>query len=749
MAPFVLILMWLLSPVAWPTAKLLDYVLGEDHGTTYKKAGLKTLVTLHRTLGTAAEERLNKDEVTIISAVLDLKEKTIGRIMTPMQDVFTLSADTVLDEGMTNRILAEGYSRIPIHTVESKTDFIGMLLVKMLITYDPEDCLKVRDFPLATLPETRPETSCLDIINFFQEGKSHMILVSEYPGESAGALGVVTLEDVIEELIGEEIIDESDVFIDVHRAIRRLHPAPRFKVPKGEIVGQRTTTEPAATAAQDIVGMVDSAKESTKSRQEASLVGRNGVMQSPPGSRKASVPEIEPRSPTAATYLMRRRSSSSTEPTAVRSTAPELRQHLKHLGPSNAASRPKPTTIKSVKIKPGINQMFTLPETKQLPADGRRGPPRAQSMTEPTAETTDELTSLLSRVSDSAATGESKGQPLLSAGLEASDAVHAVNYGTLSPPPAETNELLRQSRSASGFHSPDKALSSPSRNARSPPSAPTSPKSTPSVQDPLAPADIDGPPGSESTHPSLGDQSQDVGNEDGNQQQAVLPSTQNQLAGPPAPVTRLKMQHTTRDPSMHVHIKPASKSNPSYEDHKGSSEGRTFEVPKKLVIELERQNSHVSELSENESGDTLGSLHSFTPSSDSQNGNVAKQPVQARSGSITEQIIDVGGLKKVVLEAQPSSSDDEQEQQESQEGSKSGDLHTKGSSEGWKGKEKAHANGNDTSVADDGDDAGTVASLTNEDAQKKKKKNKQKRMKKRANAKKKEEDAATTGVDAS
>ena len=194
--------MWVMSPIAWPTAKLLDYLLGEDHGTTYKKAGLKSLVTLHKSLG-HAEERLNEDEVTIISAVLDLKAKAVGSIMTPMKYVFTMPSDTVLDEKMMENILSAGYSRIPIHTPENKNDFVGMLLVKMLITYDPEDAVRVREFALATLPETRPETSCLDIINFFQEGKSHMVLVSDFPGDSHGAVGVVTLEDVIEELIGE------------------------------------------------------------------------------------------------------------------------------------------------------------------------------------------------------------------------------------------------------------------------------------------------------------------------------------------------------------------------------------------------------------------------------------------------------------------------------------------------------------------------------------------------------------------
>lgn len=198
----VLVLMWIMAPVAWPTAKLLDWALGEDHGTVYKKSGLKTLVTLHRTLGDV-QERLNQDEVTIIAAVLDLKEKPVHAVMTPMDDVFVMSEDTVLDEDTIDMILSAGYSRIPIHEAGNPTNFIGMLLVKILITYDPEDCRKVRDFALATLPETRPETSCLDIINFFQEGKSHMVLVSDSPGDDHGALGVVTLEDVIEELIGE------------------------------------------------------------------------------------------------------------------------------------------------------------------------------------------------------------------------------------------------------------------------------------------------------------------------------------------------------------------------------------------------------------------------------------------------------------------------------------------------------------------------------------------------------------------
>lgn len=123
---------------------LLDWTLGEDHGTIYKRAGLKTLVGLHKTMGV---ERLNDDEVTIISAVLDLKDKPVALIMTPMENVFTMSADTCLDEPTVEEILRSGFNRIPIHSPDEPTNFIGMLLVRTLITYDPEDNFPISSFP--------------------------------------------------------------------------------------------------------------------------------------------------------------------------------------------------------------------------------------------------------------------------------------------------------------------------------------------------------------------------------------------------------------------------------------------------------------------------------------------------------------------------------------------------------------------------------------------------------------------------
>lgn len=218
--------MVIFAPVAWPTAKLLDWILGEDHGTTYKKAELKTFVTLHQQLGA---EQLNDDEVTIIKAVLDLNDKTVKDVMTPIQDVFIMSSDTILDEEGVGKLVQSGYSRVPVHEKGKPDSIIGMLLVKDLISYDPEDSKEVSTFQLRPLPETAPDLTLLSTLNYFQTGRSHMLLVSKSPGQSEGAIGIVTLEDVVEELIGEEIIDETDVWVDVHnrvRVTRKPHEGP-------------------------------------------------------------------------------------------------------------------------------------------------------------------------------------------------------------------------------------------------------------------------------------------------------------------------------------------------------------------------------------------------------------------------------------------------------------------------------------------------------------------------------------------
>lgn len=80
-APFVLFLMYLLAPIAYPIAKLLDFVLGHNETHTYKKAELKSFLQFHRT----GEEPLRDDEISILNGVLELNGKSVEKIMTPMK----------------------------------------------------------------------------------------------------------------------------------------------------------------------------------------------------------------------------------------------------------------------------------------------------------------------------------------------------------------------------------------------------------------------------------------------------------------------------------------------------------------------------------------------------------------------------------------------------------------------------------------------------------------------------------------
>ncbi|KAK0475263.1 hypothetical protein IW261DRAFT_1647622 [Armillaria novae-zelandiae] len=212
--PFVLVLMYVFAPIAWPIAKLLDLVLGANETHTYKKAELKSFLQFHRT----GEEPLREDEISILNGVLELNSKNVETIMTRMEDVVTLSRDTILDHKMIDTILTSGYSRFPIHERGNPLAFTGLLLVKKLLTYDPAKELPVSSFPLSILPEAHPSINCFQALDYFQTGRAHLILISRTPGIAGGAIGVITLEDIIEEIISEEIVDETDRYDDnVHK----------------------------------------------------------------------------------------------------------------------------------------------------------------------------------------------------------------------------------------------------------------------------------------------------------------------------------------------------------------------------------------------------------------------------------------------------------------------------------------------------------------------------------------------------
>ncbi|KAM7474787.1 hypothetical protein LguiB_022030 [Lonicera macranthoides] len=183
-APVVRVLVCICFPVAYPISKLLDFLLGPGHVALFRRAELKTLVDLHgnecKQAGKGGE--LTHDETTIIAGALELTEKTASVAMTPISETFAININAKLDRNLMNLILEKGHSRVPVY-YEQPINIIGVILVKNLLTINPEDEVPVKNVTIRKIPRV-PETMPLyDILNEFQKGHSHMAVVVRQSNE--------------------------------------------------------------------------------------------------------------------------------------------------------------------------------------------------------------------------------------------------------------------------------------------------------------------------------------------------------------------------------------------------------------------------------------------------------------------------------------------------------------------------------------------------------------------------------------
>eukprot|EP00731_Ephydatia_muelleri_P031854 Em0023g361a len=179
---------------------------------------------MHASKRDGNEEPLTYDEVLIVKSALDMKDKTVKDAMTPIEAVFMLDCNDFIDTHTRDQILLRGYSRVPVYS-DRKDNIVGMLLVKRLIKLDPLMRTPILQLSEASIPPPTclASTPLYDLLNQFQTGKSHLSLVySDEPGENGEhtLLGIITLEDVMEELIGEEIFDETDLYVTMQKRVR-------------------------------------------------------------------------------------------------------------------------------------------------------------------------------------------------------------------------------------------------------------------------------------------------------------------------------------------------------------------------------------------------------------------------------------------------------------------------------------------------------------------------------------------------
>ncbi|KAJ8284689.1 hypothetical protein COCON_G00035390 [Conger conger] len=217
------LLMVISFPISYPISKLLDTILNQEISNFYTREKLLEMLRV-----TDPYHDLVKEELNIIQGALELRTKTVEDVLTPLNDCFMLASDAVLDFNTMSEIMQSGYTRIPVFENE-RSNIVDILFVKDLAFVDPDDCT-----PLKTITQfyKHPmhcvfnDTKLDAMLEEFKKGKSHLAIVQRVNNEGEGdpfyeVMGIVTLEDVIEEIIKSEILDETDLYTD-NRTKRRV-----------------------------------------------------------------------------------------------------------------------------------------------------------------------------------------------------------------------------------------------------------------------------------------------------------------------------------------------------------------------------------------------------------------------------------------------------------------------------------------------------------------------------------------------
>jgi gliding motility-associated protein GldE len=168
-----------------------------------------------RTMVKVSEENgiLEEEEKEMLESVFEFGKTTVREVMSPRTDMVCVEAHTEFNE-LIRMIREEGHSRIPVFE-ENVDNILGIIYAKDLLAYLPDQ----DDFELSKVikkPYFVPESKLIDdLLKEFQKRKIHLaIVVDEYGGTS----GLVTLEDLLEEIVGE-IFDEYDVTEQLYEVI--------------------------------------------------------------------------------------------------------------------------------------------------------------------------------------------------------------------------------------------------------------------------------------------------------------------------------------------------------------------------------------------------------------------------------------------------------------------------------------------------------------------------------------------------
>ncbi|XP_018411323.1 PREDICTED: metal transporter CNNM3 [Nanorana parkeri] len=215
--------------VSFPLSWLLEKMTGQDPSRCYMRLRILEMARCGDPYSELVRDEFSKGA---------LRNRTVEDILTPVKDCFMLANDAHLDFSTMSSIMESCYTRIPVYENE-RSNIVDILYLKDLAYVDPDDCT-----PLSTITRfySHPvhfvfsDTKLDAVLEEFKKGKSHMAMVQKVNNEGEGdpfyeVMGLVTLEDVIEEIIKSEILDESE---DYKQAVKKKHPKVHpIPIPRG------------------------------------------------------------------------------------------------------------------------------------------------------------------------------------------------------------------------------------------------------------------------------------------------------------------------------------------------------------------------------------------------------------------------------------------------------------------------------------------------------------------------------------
>ena len=155
----------------------------------------------------AEEEVIEREERRLIHSIFEFGDTVVREVMVPRPDMVGVEADALVDEAL-EKAIGAGYSRLPAYG-EGPDDILGLLYLKDIIRRKreaggAEETVRELVRPAVFVPEQK---RVAELLREMQQDKFHMAIVID---EYGGTAGLVTLEDLLEEIVGE-IVDEYDV----------------------------------------------------------------------------------------------------------------------------------------------------------------------------------------------------------------------------------------------------------------------------------------------------------------------------------------------------------------------------------------------------------------------------------------------------------------------------------------------------------------------------------------------------------